>query len=220
MLHLFQLLGNKQGDVYYVESESAGYVWINDNGTLRWELLGMTVDTSNFLTKTGLLQTTGNVTNNTMSQNAITSELSNKQDTLVSGTNIKTINNTSLLGSGNIDIQGGDTGWVNVTVVSGTWEIAQIRKIGKQVFFIAQATNVSTATGIKFRIPEQFRIPSYLPALQFYGAEGFGNASNSISRWYVNSSGEIGEDWCLRIDNGSQKNSNTWQAIHATWLID
>lgn len=30
------------------------------------------------------------------------SELSNKQDTLVSGTNIKTINNTSILGSGNI----------------------------------------------------------------------------------------------------------------------
>ena len=30
-----------------------------------------------------------------------------KQDTLISGTNIKTINNTSLLGSGNIDIQGG-----------------------------------------------------------------------------------------------------------------
>lgn len=31
-----------------------------------------------------------------------------KQDLLVSGTNIKTINNTSLLGSGNINIQGGD----------------------------------------------------------------------------------------------------------------
>ena len=30
-----------------------------------------------------------------------------KQDTLVSGTNIKTINNESILGSGNIDIQGG-----------------------------------------------------------------------------------------------------------------
>lgn len=30
-----------------------------------------------------------------------------KQDKLISGTNIKTINNTSLLGSGNIDIQGG-----------------------------------------------------------------------------------------------------------------
>ena len=32
--------------------------------------------------------------------------LNGKQDTLVSGTNIKTINNTSLLGSGNIDISG------------------------------------------------------------------------------------------------------------------
>ena len=36
-----------------------------------------------------------------------TTEWSNKQDTLVSGTNIKTINNTSLLGSGNISISGG-----------------------------------------------------------------------------------------------------------------
>ena len=34
-------------------------------------------------------------------------DVSNKQDTLVSGTNIKTINNLSLLGSGNINIQGG-----------------------------------------------------------------------------------------------------------------
>lgn len=33
--------------------------------------------------------------------------LGNKQPTLVSGTNIKTINNESLLGEGNIDIQGG-----------------------------------------------------------------------------------------------------------------
>lgn len=33
--------------------------------------------------------------------------LEGKQDTLVSGTNIKTINNESILGSGNIDIQGG-----------------------------------------------------------------------------------------------------------------
>ena len=38
------------------------------------------------------------------------SGLANKQDTLVSGTNIKTINNESLLGSGNITIQGGGGG--------------------------------------------------------------------------------------------------------------
>ena len=38
---------------------------------------------------------------------AITQAVSGKQDTLISGTNIKTINNESLLGSGNITIQGG-----------------------------------------------------------------------------------------------------------------
>lgn len=39
-----------------------------------------------------------------------TSALAGKQDTLVSGTNIKTINGQSILGEGNIEIQGGGTG--------------------------------------------------------------------------------------------------------------
>ena len=37
-------------------------------------------------------------------------QIDNKQDTLVSGTNIKTINNQSIVGSGNIEIQGGGGG--------------------------------------------------------------------------------------------------------------
>lgn len=37
-----------------------------------------------------------------------------KQDTLVSGTNIKTINNQSILGEGNIDIQGGSGGSITI----------------------------------------------------------------------------------------------------------
>ncbi|MCR5266796.1 MAG: hypothetical protein K6E29_09440 [Cyanobacteria bacterium RUI128] len=41
--------------------------------------------------------------------NEVIDELGNKQDTLVSGTNIKTINNESILGSGNISISGGGT---------------------------------------------------------------------------------------------------------------
>ena len=41
---------------------------------------------------------------------ATTTALGAKQDQLVSGTNIKTINNQSILGSGNIDIQGGGGG--------------------------------------------------------------------------------------------------------------
>lgn len=43
---------------------------------------------------------------------AVYNALSDKQDTLVSGTNIKTINNQSLLGSGNITISGGGSGTV------------------------------------------------------------------------------------------------------------
>lgn len=43
-----------------------------------------------------------------------------KQPTLVSGTNIKTINNESLLGEGNINIQGGGGSSVNVVQATGT----------------------------------------------------------------------------------------------------
>ena len=47
-------------------------------------------------------------------QTEITTLLNTKQDKLISGTNIKTINNNSLLGSGNITIQGGGGGTVNM----------------------------------------------------------------------------------------------------------
>lgn len=56
---------------------------------------------------------------------------STKQDTLYSGTNIKTINSTSLLGSGNISIAGlpsvsaSDNGKV-LRVVSGAWSAVQL----------------------------------------------------------------------------------------------
>ena len=46
--------------------------------------------------------------------------LTTKQDTLVSGTNIKTINNQSLLGSGNITIQGGGSGSSEMTVFTNS----------------------------------------------------------------------------------------------------
>lgn len=52
--------------------------------------------------------------------NNTTTELATKQDALVSGTNIKTINNESLLGSGNITIQSGDTNTIETVKVNGT----------------------------------------------------------------------------------------------------
>lgn len=51
--------------------------------------------------------TLSNTSENPVQNKVINTALQNKQDTLVSGTNIKTINNTSILWNGNIEIQGG-----------------------------------------------------------------------------------------------------------------
>lgn len=54
-----------------------------------------------------VVQSTGTSNTAVMSQNATTQALSAKQATLVSGTNLKTINGQSLLGAGNVDVSGG-----------------------------------------------------------------------------------------------------------------
>jgi hypothetical protein len=64
--------------------------------------------------------------------------LNGKQATLVSGTNIKTINNTSLLGSGNIDIQGG--GGQTVTSLTQAEYDALVTKDPDTFYIISDAT--------------------------------------------------------------------------------
>lgn len=83
--------------------------------------------------------------------------LNSKQNTLVSGTNIKTINNQSLLGQGNISIQGGGSDVVDLiypvgsiymsvnstspsTLFGGTWE-----KI-EDTFLLASGTTYSNGS--------------------------------------------------------------------------
>lgn len=52
--------------------------------------------------------------------------IDDKQDTLISGTNIKTINNTSILGSGNIDIQGGGGSYTAGTGIDITNDVISV----------------------------------------------------------------------------------------------
>lgn len=78
------------GDTYNITNASANNeagdnaVW---NGT-NWDVLSGTIDLSNYAT---------------------ISQLNNKQDKLVSGTNIKSINGESLLGKGDLSIEGVET---------------------------------------------------------------------------------------------------------------
>lgn len=76
---------------YYTKSETSGATEIST-------ALASKADTATTYTKTE-------------TDNAITAATSTKQDTLVSGTNIKTINNQSILGEGNIAIEGGGSSY-------------------------------------------------------------------------------------------------------------
>lgn len=85
---------------YYTKSETSGATEIST-------ALNAKADTATTYTKTE-------------TDNAITAATSTKQDTLVSGTNIKTINNQSIIGEGNITIEGGSGGSVDQTIISGS----------------------------------------------------------------------------------------------------
>ena len=90
-----------------VELTQAEYdaLTVKDSNTLYIITDSAGVDLSNYYTKTEV-------------DNTISAATSTKQDTLVSGTNIKTVNNQSLLGSGNITIEGG--GSVDQSITSGS----------------------------------------------------------------------------------------------------
>ena len=115
--------GQEVGDMYNVTETGANYAWDGSN----WDKLSENIDLSGLqpnLTSanagTGIsitgsgsnviisnTQTSaewGNITGTLSNQTDLQNVLNGKQETLVSGTNIKTINNTSLLGSGNISI--------------------------------------------------------------------------------------------------------------------
>ena len=60
-------------------------------------------------------------------------QIDDKQDHLVSGTNIKTINNQSILGSGNITIEGGGSGTVDAAMSDSSTNAVQNRVIKSYV---------------------------------------------------------------------------------------
>lgn len=78
-------------------------------GTSNWDDITGKPDFAEVATSGDYNDLTNKPTIPDVSNLATKAELANKQDQLVSGTNIKTVNGQSLLGNGNIDITGGGT---------------------------------------------------------------------------------------------------------------
>lgn len=120
--------GASVGDVYDVTESGNNFAWTGSS----WDSLGVNVDLSNYALKSDLnskqdkltagtgisidnnvisnTQTSaewGNIQGTLSNQTDLQNALNNKQNTLVSGTNIKTVNGESVLGSGDLEIVGG-----------------------------------------------------------------------------------------------------------------
>ena len=98
---------------------------------------------------------------NPVQNQAIYTALSNKQDTLVSGTNIKTINNNSVLGSGNLTISGGSTIYKHVITFNDSSLVLHVYNNSST----SMATYSNFVTGVSNAINIQI---FYGPDVEFY----------------------------------------------------
>lgn len=117
--------GTVQADTYYIITDAQGGD-LSNYMTSAQTMSAITEATSGKADTTAVTQSITEATSGKVDSNVYTAytastdtAIQGKQDTLVSGTNIKTINNESLLGSGNIDVQGGG-GTIDPSLDSGS----------------------------------------------------------------------------------------------------
>lgn len=111
------------------------YIYV-DGG---WEIIGSTeINLDGYVTTEQLTSTLQSY----VTSDTLTSLLASKQDVLVSGTNIKTINGQSILGSGDILVSGGSSANIATTTTPGTILATDISSdSGTEVFVGVNSTD-------------------------------------------------------------------------------
>lgn len=108
--------------------------------------------------------TTGELINDASfaTESYVGNAVSGKQDTLVSGTNIKTINNTSILGVGNIDTTP-TLKTINNTSLIGAGNITVITDVSNKQDTLVSGTNIKTVNGTSLLGSGDIVTPSFTP---------------------------------------------------------
>lgn len=146
-------------------------------------------------------QVTGTLSNQTDLQNA----LDDKQDELVSGTNIKTINNVSILGSGNIDIQGGGS-YTAGTGIDITNDVISVEGVKDQR---------NTSTAIKIWTGTKAQYDALLPTSTTYYAW-----NGTVTIYTTSSTPSIGDNVYTYYNGVMVKQSDEFSItnIGSSWI--
>ena len=135
----------------------------------------------------------------------VNTKTSTKQDTLVSGTNIKTINNTSLLGSGNVSVQPTLVSGTNIKTVNST-SLLGSGNIAVQPTLIS-GTNIKTINGTSLLGSGNIDVSALVGLADTYQTSGHTYHDNDLvvynNQLYQNVGGITSGSW----------DSSKWTAI-------
>ena len=159
---------------------------------------------------------------------AIQTQLNNKQATLVSGSNIKTINNQSILGSGNITISGGSGGGITLSDVadylgdngyvtrSSAGALANVSALTPSISGMADSGINIGSESLPYRsIYVHNLYPRKAYALRVYTSQS--STSSYVERLRVGASGKITVAWTN--DNQTKEVFNVVGNIYTTGTV-